>query len=102
MWNWTSQPGIKNMDSIGNMISYPKEAERSNISGSVFIRVLIDKNGEVFCYQVLSELGECFNKEGERLIKHLKFNIATIDNKAVAYEYSFPITFKPEELKKKR
>lgn len=101
MWNWTSEPGIRNLDSALNVISYPKAAERFKISGSIFIRVLIDKNGSVYCYQLLSELGDSFNQEAEHLLTLLKFNVASISNRKVAYVYSFPVSFKHDINRKK-
>lgn len=100
--NWTSFPGICNLDSVLSLISYPKEAEQLNITGTIRIRFLIDKGGNVYCYQLLSELDERFRIEAVRLIKLIRFNGATIDNKPVAYVYSLPLTFKPDRKVKKK
>lgn len=93
MWDWTSRPKIENMDSVLKCIIYPKVAERYHISGWIIVRFLIDKNGKLYCYEMLSELGQVFNQEAERLIHLFRFSIASISNKPVAYEYVIPIKF---------
>ena len=100
-WNWTSYPKIENMDSVLNCINYPKSAERFKISGRIIVRCLIDKSGKLYCYKILSELGDKFNQEVERAIHLCRFNIACIENKPVAYEYVFPIAFQFEQNLKK-
>ncbi|MCX6236807.1 MAG: energy transducer TonB [Bacteroidia bacterium] len=104
-WNWTSIPKIENIDSVLKCIDYPRIAERYKISGKILIRFLIDKSGRIYCYKILSELGDVFNQEAERKIILFRFSIACISNKPVAYEYVIPIAFQFENNdkdKKKR
>ena len=92
-WNWTSFPKIENMDSVLNCIVYPKRAEQYKITGKIVVRCLIDKSGKLYCYKIHSELGDLVTPEVERTIHLFRFNMASISDKPVAYEYIIPITF---------
>jgi len=94
-WDWTSLPKIVNEDSILECITYPKEAEQYQISGNVIVRFIVDKEGNIFCYKILTELGDCFIKETERIIHLIKFNIAKVGERPIAHEYRTTIKFMP-------
>jgi len=97
-WVWTRFPDIVNCDSI--VLRYPKEAVQYQISGKVVIRCLIDKDGNLFCYQLLTELGDCFIKEADRIVHLFRFSKAYM-NEPVAYEYQMSIRFDAPKLKKR-
>jgi hypothetical protein len=61
-WNWTSLPGVINLDSVLTLIHYPNSAIPFQINGKVYVRFLIDKEGKVYCYKILTELGDVFIK----------------------------------------
>jgi hypothetical protein len=103
-WNWTTFPKVENLDSVIDKLQYPISAKPYKISGKVFIRCLIDKTGNIYCYKILTELGESFVVEVEKIVSLFKFSKASISEKPIGYQYTIPITFKyePPDLKKNR
>lgn len=99
-WVWTTYPDIVNLDSVVKCLRYPKEAVQYQISGKVVLRCLIDKDGNLFCYQLLTELGDSFIKEADRIVHLFRFSKATM-NGPVAYEYRITIRFDAPKLKKR-
>jgi hypothetical protein len=100
--HFTTFPIIENLDSVLTCVQYPKSAEPFKISGIVYISFLIDKGGKVYCYKILSELGEAFIQETERVIGLLKFNQQKLSGKPIGYKYFVPIHFDFEKLNKNK
>src|SRR5690606_31418398 len=99
-YNWTAFPSVENLDSVLTAIHYPTSATRYRISGRVIIRFLIDKQGNVYCHKILTDLGDKFILEAEKAIVLLRFSKASIGDRAVAYQYTVPISFKWDSTKK--
>lgn len=102
--HFSTFPLIENLDSVLTCIQYPKSAEPFKITGRVYISFLIDQEGKVYCYKILSELGEAFTLETERVIRLLKFNQERLSGKPIGYRYILPIHFdfeKPNQNKKR-
>lgn len=78
---------------------YPGEAVRNMVEGEVWVRFIIDKNGEVKNIKTLGpENAEILNEEARRVVTKLaKFTPARKDGKRVAVKYGFPINFSLEE-----
>ncbi|SNR13931.1 energy transducer TonB [Tenacibaculum jejuense] len=78
---------------------YPAEAVRNTVEGEVWVRFIIDKNGEVKNIKTLGpENAEILNEEAKRVVTKLpKFTPARKDGKRVAVKYGFPINFSLEE-----
>jgi len=107
-YNWTAFPSVENLDSVLTVIHYPASATRFRISGRVIIRFLIDKQGNVYCHKILTDLGDKFILEAEKAIVLLRFSEASIDNdiyrpvRARIYSFIWDSTKKPNRKQKNR
>lgn len=77
---------------------YPSEAIVKKIQGDVWVRFVIDKNGNVTNIKTLvPENGELLNYEAKRVVSKLpKFVPGSIKGKNVSVKYGFPINFSLE------
>lgn len=84
---------------IQKYFKYPSQAVKDLIQGEVWVRFIIDKNGEVRNIKTLGpKNGKILNNEAKRVVAHLpKFKPARKDGKRVAVKYGFPITFSLDE-----
>ncbi|CAM1342266.1 energy transducer TonB [Tenacibaculum amylolyticum] len=78
---------------------YPAEAVSNMIQGEVWVRFIIDANGDVKNIKTLGpENAEILNEEAKRVVTKLsKFTPGKKDGKRVAVKYGFPINFSLEE-----
>ncbi len=78
---------------------YPSEAVRNVIEGEVWVRFIIDKNGDVRNIKTLGpENTEILNEEAKRVVTKLsKFVPAKKEGRKVSVKYGFPINFSLEE-----
>jgi hypothetical protein len=97
-------PNIKGgILSVEKLKNYPKEAEQYQISGYIKIRALIDKNGNLYCYSIKTELGDPFIKQAESILKNLTFEKAVCNDKPVAYMIGFQVRYEfPKGRKEKK
>lgn len=87
---------------ISENITYPEEAINNNIEGSVYMKFVITKEGKVEDVSLISSPNEMLNNEAIRLIQSLPdFSPGMQDGKPVSVWYSFPVTFKIKEYKKR-
>ncbi len=84
---------------ISKHFNYPAEAIRSHITGEVWVRFVIDKNGNVKNIKTLGpDDGEILNDEAIRVVSKLpNFKPAKKDGKRTSVKYGFPINFSLEE-----
>ncbi|WP_075340603.1 energy transducer TonB [Tenacibaculum agarivorans] len=84
---------------IQEHFKYPGEAVRNKTEGEVWIRFIIDKNGDVRNIKALGpENAEILNDEAKRVVTKLpQFIAAKKNGKRVAVKYGFPINFSLEE-----
>lgn len=75
--------------------NYPEEAVENKIEGDVWVRFIIDSNGNVTNIKTLGpENGELLNEEAKRVVAKLPLFIpATKNGKNVSVKYGFPINF---------
>lgn len=87
------------MKHIQKHFSYPGEAIRTMTQGEVWVRFIIDKNGDIKNIKTLGpDNGELLNQEATRVVTKLsKFNPARKNGKYVAVKYGFPINFSLED-----
>lgn len=80
---------------IQKYFNYPDEAVENKIQGDVWVRFIIDENGEVRNIKTLGpENGELLNKEAERVVTKLpKFAPGMKNGEKVPVKYGFPINF---------
>ncbi|MBE7691986.1 energy transducer TonB [Tenacibaculum finnmarkense genomovar finnmarkense] len=84
---------------ISKHFSYPSTAIQESIQGEVWVRFIIDKNGEVKNIKTLGpKNGEALNKEAIRVVSKLpQFIPAKKDGGRISVKYGFPISFALEE-----
>lgn len=84
---------------IQKYFRYPSKAVKESLQGEVWVRFIIDKNGDVRNIKALGPKGgDILNAEAKRVVYNLpQFKPARKDGKRVAVKYGFPITFALEE-----
>ncbi len=84
---------------ISKHFRYPSEAIKESIQGEVWIRFIIDQDGEVRNIKALGpKNGEILNREAKRVVAQLgKFSPAKKDGSRTSVKYGFPITFSLDE-----
>jgi TonB family protein len=76
-------------------IKYPDEARKNNISGKVFAKIVIEKDGSIGDIEIKYGLGYGCDEEVVRVIKIMpKWNAGKQDGKNVRVYYNFPVIFK--------
>ena len=97
-------PNIKgDIVSITKLQQYPSEAQEYQISGIVKVKALIDKNGNLYCYSIKTELGNLFKNQAESILRGLEFEKAICNGNPVAYITSFQVRYEfPKGRKEKR
>ncbi len=83
---------------IEEHFSYPNEAIIDKIEGKVWVRFIIDKDGNVTNIKTLTpEGGQILSNEAIRVVSKLpKFKPSTKDGKRIAVKYGLPISFSLE------
>lgn len=84
---------------IQKHFKYPSEAVRDVIEGEVWVRFIIDKNGDVKNIKTLGpENAEILNEEATRVVSKLaRFIPGKKEGERVSVKYGFPINFSLEE-----
>lgn len=72
---------------------YPEEAKKNGIEGKVFVKVLVDKNGNAKKIVVLKSENEIFNNAAMEAAKKCKFTPATQKGKPIAVWVVLPYKF---------
>lgn len=93
---------------FGEHLKYPKEALENNIQGTVYVRFIVDTNGNISNPQIskgLKDGGHGLNKEALRLVSLLpagSFTPASMNGKPVNCWVMIPIRFVYEKPQKKK
>lgn len=66
----------------------------NNVEGRVFIRFIVDENGEVQEPEILKDIGAGCGEAAIEGIKQLKFTPGTQNGQPVSVYYTLPVTFK--------
>ncbi|WP_420552276.1 energy transducer TonB [Tenacibaculum aiptasiae] len=84
---------------IQKYFRYPGKAVRERIQGDVWIRFVIDKNGNISNVKTLGPKGgEILNDEAKRVVAQLpRFIPAKKNGEKTSVKYGFPISFSLEE-----
>ncbi|MFN8431820.1 MAG: energy transducer TonB [Spirosomataceae bacterium] len=86
---------------LGMSIVYPKEAQKANISGRVFVRFIVRKDGTIDNVEVLKGIGFGCDAEAARVIKAMpKWTPGYQNGKAVNVYYNMPIVYKLDNGRK--
>ena len=79
---------------LGN-IKYPTIARKANVEGRVFVRFVVDKNGDGRNAEVIRGIGAGCDEEALRVIRLAKFEPGRLENgEAVNTRVSMAIMFK--------
>lgn len=87
--------GIKELYKyINSNIKYPSAAQRANISGKVFVKFVVEKDGSVGEVQILKGIGFGCDEESGRVIKSLpKFSPGKQNGRNVRVWYTLPVSY---------
>jgi len=93
---------IGGVKEIAKNVKYPESAKKDGVQGKVFVKVFVDKNGNVTNTIILTSLNADCDKAAETAIKKIKFEPAQMDGKNVDAEVTIPIMFKLDDKKKEK
>ncbi len=95
--------GLKEMYTyIGKNLKYPEAAVKANVTGKVFIKMIIEKDGSINTTSIVKGIGFGCDKEVERMVKAMpKWSAGMKDGKAVRTAYVLPVMFAMEGKKSK-
>lgn len=87
--------GIKEMYGfIGKNLKYPSAAQRANVSGKVFAKFVVEKDGSLGDVQILKGIGFGCDEEAQRVLKSMpKWSPGKQNGRAVRQYYTMPISF---------
>lgn len=81
-------------------IEYPKLAVEKSIEGTVILEFVVETNGYVTSIVTKQGVNGGCTDEAIRLIKRTKWQPATLNNKFVRYQTTYPITFSLRNVSK--
>jgi protein TonB len=91
-------PTIKGgIQALTKNIKYPESAKKDGIMGTVFVKALIDENGNVENAEVEKGVNEDLNAAAVSAVKDTKFTPGENDGKKVKAEVTIPIKFKLDD-----
>ncbi|MBP7461516.1 MAG: energy transducer TonB [Candidatus Delongbacteria bacterium] len=80
---------------------YPEDAVKSRVEGVVYVRVALDKDGNIMSEKVEviknSSKNESLANAAIDAVKHYKFSPAMVDNKPVKLWYTIPVKFQLDD-----
>ncbi len=80
---------------LGENIKYPSAAQRANVSGRVFMKFIVEKDGSISNTEVLKGIGFGCDEESMRVLKSMpKWNPGMQNGKPVRVYYQMPIVYK--------
>jgi TonB family protein len=87
--------GIKEMYGfIGKNLKYPSAAQRANVSGKVFVKFVVEKDGSLGDIQILKGIGFGCDEEAQRVSKSMpKWNPGKQNGRNVRVFFTMPISF---------
>jgi len=79
---------------LGENIKYPQMARESNISGTVVVTFVIEKDGSITGVQLLKGIGGGCDEEAIRAVKAMPaWNVGKQNGQAVRVQFNLPIKF---------
>lgn len=95
-------PTVKGgMQELAKNIKYPETAKKEGITGKVFVKAMIDENGDVVKTEVVKSVDKDLDVAAIGAVQHTKFTPGVKDGKNVKAEITIPINFKLDDCKKK-
>jgi TonB family protein len=86
-------PQPLNLQQIQQEIAYPSFAKELNISGTVLVRILVDREGGYVTHRILRPVHPSLSDAVEEKIDELKFKPAVQQGKRVAFWVNIPFRF---------
>jgi protein TonB len=80
-------------DHLSKSLKYPKQAQRNQITGKVFVEFIVDKNGTVINLKVLTEIGGGCDEEALRVLAKTHWEPGRQRGKPVKTRMAMPINF---------
>ena len=79
---------------LNKNLQYPELARESNITGTVVIKFVVEKDGSITKASILREIGGGCGKEALRVVKNMpKWKPGKKEGHAVRSEFTLPVTF---------
>jgi TonB family protein len=85
---------IGGITAIAQKVRYPEIAKRAGIEGRVFVKALIDENGDVAGTSIIKGIGAGCDQAAMNAIMQTKFKPGRQREKAVKVQVTIPIVFK--------
>lgn len=94
-------PKIKGgISELAKNIKYPETAKKEGIMGKVFVKAVIDENGNVSEAEVIKSVNKELDEAAVKAVRLTKFIPGVMDGKNVKAEVTIPINFKLDNSKK--
>ena len=84
---------VGGLPAVYKNIEYPKTAVRAGVQGRVFLKFVVDEEGNVRDPQVLKDIGAGCGNAAIEAIKQVKFTPGRHNGKVVKVQYSLPVKF---------
>jgi periplasmic protein TonB len=96
--------GISEMyNFLGRNLKYPKPAAKANVTGKVYVKIVIEKNGTVSSPLIVKGIGFGCDQEVLRVVGRMPtWNPGKINGKAVRSSYVLPIAFALDNTNKSK
>lgn len=75
-------------------IEYPRAAIAGRVEGRVFVKFVVDENGDVKNPEVIKDIGAGCGQAAVEGIKKVKFTPGKLQGKPVKVYYTLPVSFK--------
>lgn len=85
---------IGGLESISSKITYPEKARQNGVEGRVFVKFIVNKDGNVENAEVVRGIGNGADKEALRVVREAKFKPGFQDGQPVRVQYALPISFR--------
>ena len=93
---------VKLWSYINQNLKYPEQAVKAKVTGKVFVRMIIEKDGSINTTSIEKGIGFGCDEEVERIMKAMpKWTAGIIDGKAVRTSFVMPVMFAMENKKSK-
>jgi periplasmic protein TonB len=82
---------------LGKNIKYPSAAQRANVSGKVFVKFVVEKDGSISDVNVLKGIGFGCDEEAIRVIKSMpRWSPGKQNGRAVRVYFTMPVVYQLE------
>lgn len=89
------EPQPKNLDAVNKMIQYPADAKNASVSGTVYLKILVDETGAYKKHVVRRSPDERLTKAVEAHIKKLRYTPARNGGQSIRFWVNYEYEFKP-------